>query len=80
MLTTPQSEMSEEDRYNVNAMNTDLDGANSLPSIADFGPSPGDKGFDISHEEGDHEVFEDLAEGVAGLTGLSVTLPAEQVM
>jgi len=61
-------------------MDTDLDSANSPPSIADFGPSPGDEGFDISHEGGDHEVFEDLAEGVAGLTGLSVTLPVEQVM
>jgi hypothetical protein len=30
---------------------------------------PGDEGFDISHEGGEFEVFEDLAEGLAGLNG-----------
>lgn len=70
--------MSEDNRHNIHAMDTDFNEADSLPTSADLGPCPGDEGHDISHEGGDYEVFEGLAEGVANLTGLLVTLFAER--
>ena len=38
-------------------------------SEQELGLPPGEEGFDISHEGGEYEVFEELAEGVANLTG-----------
>ncbi|KAF8883571.1 hypothetical protein BD779DRAFT_1417169, partial [Infundibulicybe gibba] len=32
-------------------------------------PPPGDEGFDISHEGGEHEVFEELAEEINFMSG-----------
>jgi len=43
-------------------MDTDL-GTTSFSEV-EMGPPPGDEGFDISHK-----VFEDLAQGIAALTG-----------
>jgi len=48
-------------------LTVDADVFNTVP--------PGDEGFDISHEGGEFEVFNDLAEGIAGLTGLCVLYP-----
>ena len=49
-------------------MDIDLGDATSFSEV-ELGPSPGDEGFDMSHEGGEHEVFEDLAQGIADLTG-----------
>jgi hypothetical protein len=39
-----------------------------MATIYDTVP-PGDEGFDISHEGGEFEVYEDLVQGIANLTG-----------
>ena len=49
-------------------MDIDLGNATSFSEV-ELGPSPGDEGFDVSHEGGEHEVFEDLAQEIADLTG-----------
>ena len=49
-------------------MDVDLGNAMGSSDI-ELDPPPGDEGFDISHEGGEHEVFEDLAQGIADLTG-----------
>jgi len=62
------SGLSQEDRDAV--MDMDLEaGLAGDTDVFDTVP-PGDEGFDISHEGGEFEVFDDLAEGIAGLTGL----------
>jgi len=68
-FTNSPSELSQEDRAAVEAMDIDL-------GIMECGTSSvwetvalGDEGFDISHEGGEYEVFEELAEGVAGIAG-----------
>jgi len=48
-------------------MDTDLSTTSFLE--VKMGLPPGDEGFDISHKEGEHKVFEDLAQGIANLTG-----------
>jgi hypothetical protein len=35
-----------------------------------FMPAPGDEGFGISHAGGEYEVFEGLADDIAGWTGM----------
>jgi hypothetical protein len=65
---TSHVELSQDDRNNVAAMDIDLGDAISFSEVQ-LGPPPGDEGFDISHEGGEHEVFEDLAQGIADLTG-----------
>ena len=49
-------------------MDIDLGNATSFLEV-ELGPSPRDEGFDISHEGGEHEVFEDLGQGIVDLTG-----------
>jgi len=38
-------------------------------SECEIGLPPGDEGFNISYEGREHEVFEELAQGIANLTG-----------
>jgi len=52
----------------VAAMDRDFGDMDSF-SEHEIDPPPGDEGFDISHEGGEHEVFEELAQGIANLTG-----------
>ena len=61
-------ELSQDDCNNVAEMDIDLDDATSFLEVK-LDPPPGDEGFDISHEGGEDEVFEDLAHGIADLNG-----------
>ena len=62
------TELSQDDRDNVATMDRDLGDVDGFYD-GELGPPPGDEGFDISHEGGEHEVFEELAQEVANLTG-----------
>ncbi|KAH7922383.1 hypothetical protein BV22DRAFT_1048944 [Leucogyrophana mollusca] len=60
-------ELSAEDRENIEMMfaSHGMDDSNILSTAP-----PGDEGLDISHEGGEHEVFEELAQQMADLSGL----------
>ena len=49
-------------------MNIDLGNTTSFLEVK-LGPSSRDEGFDMSHEGGEHKVFENLAQGIVDLTG-----------
>jgi hypothetical protein len=59
--------MSAEDRAAVETMLVDVDiDIESIPYTA----PPGEEGADFSHEGGEYEVFEGLAQQMADLSGL----------
>jgi len=63
------SGLDQEDREAVEQMDLDAGfGADDVNAVCHTAP-PGEEGFDISHEGGEFEVFEDL---VAGLTQSNV--------
>jgi len=62
------AELSQDDQDNVAAMDRASRDVDSF-SEHEIGPPPGDEVFDISHEDGEHEVFEELAQEIANLTG-----------
>lgn len=64
-------EMTYTEREMVSEMDNDCDmgGSTEDPAIFSTLP-PGDEGFDISHEGGEHEVFEELSHDLAEITGL----------
>jgi len=68
LVTHSPAELSQDDQDNVAAMDRDFGDMDSF-SECEIGPPPGDEGFDISHEGGEHEVFEELAQEIANLTG-----------
>lgn len=62
-------ELSQDDRDAVEQM--DIDAGHSgedVFAISHIAP-PGEEGLDISHEGGEHKVFEDLVETLAQSTG-----------
>ena len=61
------AELSQDDWNNVAAMDRDFGDMDSF-SEWELDPPPGDEGFDISHEGGEYEVFEELAQDIANLT------------
>jgi hypothetical protein len=42
--------------------------ADDVTAVSHTAP-PGEEGFDISHEGGEHEVFDDLVDGLAQSNG-----------
>jgi len=62
------AELLQDDEDNVAAMDRNSRDMDSF-SEHEIGPPPGDEGFNISHEGGEHEVFEELAQEIANLTG-----------
>ena len=66
----PLSGLDQEDREAVGQMDLDAGfGADDVDAVGYTAP-PGEEGFDISHEGGEFEVFEDLAMGLAEASGL----------
>lgn len=63
--------LSQEDRNAVEQMDVDSGIGEADILAASSYPPPGDEGFDISHEGGEHEVFEQLAQGISNSTGRS---------
>ena len=64
--------MSEADREAVAQMDVDdaLPSAGTVEYKAAFNSiPPGDEGYDLSHEGGEHEVFEGFAEDLSRWTG-----------
>lgn len=57
--------LSQEDREAVQRMDLDADYASDDVDAVSYTAPPGEEGFDISHEGGEFEVFEDLATGPA---------------
>ena len=63
------TELTQEDRDAVEQMDVDADGiTDDVEAVAAMVP-PGEEGFDISHEGGEYEVFEDIVEGLAQSSG-----------
>ena len=65
MLIGTRLGLDQEDRDAVQQMDLDAGiGADDVDAISHTAP-PGEEGFDISHEGGEFEVFEDLVAGLA---------------
>jgi hypothetical protein len=63
------AELTQEDRDAVEHMDIDADHtADDVEAVSGMVP-PGEEGFDISHEGGEYEVFDDLVEGLAQASG-----------
>src|SRR2546425_6623987 len=62
--------MSYEDQEAVHQMDQDLDIV--MDDFPDDTP-PGDEGFDISHASGEHEVFEEFAQGLQDGMGMYIS-------
>jgi len=62
------AELLQDDQDNVAAMDRDSGDMDSF-SEHEICPPPGDEGFNISHKGGEHEIFEELAQEIANLTG-----------
>jgi hypothetical protein len=60
--------LSQEDRDAVERMDLDAGLAEDVAAVSHTAP-PGDEGYDISHEGGEHEVFDDLVDGLAQCNG-----------
>jgi hypothetical protein len=69
-LTYAPKGLNQEDRDAVQQMDLDTGFStnNDVDAISRTAP-PGEEGFDISHEGGEFEVFEDLAAGLAAANG-----------
>ena len=64
-----QPGLNQEDRDAVQQMDLDTNyGTDNVDAVSYTAP-PGEEGFDISHEGGEFEVFEDVAAGLAELSG-----------
>ena len=63
-------EMTYTEREVVSEMDNDynMDGSPEDPTVFSTLP-PGDEGFDISHEGGEHEVFEEFSHDLEKITG-----------
>jgi hypothetical protein len=62
--------LSQEDRDAVQMMDVDAGVMDSEDVLVYNTIAPGDEGFDISHEGGEYEVYEDFADGITKLNGL----------
>jgi hypothetical protein len=63
------AELSQEDCDAVECMDLDMGHlADDVAAVSHTAP-PGEEGFDISHEGGEHEVFDDLVDGLAQSNG-----------
>jgi hypothetical protein len=69
-LTHASKGLSQEDRNAVQQMDLDAGfGTNDDVDAISHTVPPGEEGFDISHEGGEFEVFEDLVAGLAAANG-----------
>jgi hypothetical protein len=67
--TSRSAELSQEDREAVERMDLDAGHlADDVTAVSHMAP-PGEEGFDISHEGGEYEVFDDLVDGLAQCNG-----------
>jgi hypothetical protein len=63
------AELSQEDRDAVEHMDLDMGClADDVTAVSHTAP-PGEEGFDISHKGGEHEVFDDLVDGLTQSNG-----------
>ena len=69
-LTHAPKGLNQEDRNAIQQMDLDAGfGTNGDVDAIFHTAPPGEEGFDISHEGGEFEVFEDLAAGLAAANG-----------
>ena len=63
------AEISQEDCDTIKHMNLDMGHlADDVAAVSHMAP-PKEEGFDISHEGGEHELFDDLMDGLAQSNG-----------
>lgn len=64
-LTSHTTGYSQIDRDAVEQMGIDANQSDNDVADVSYAPPPGEEGFDISHEGGEFEVFDELARGLA---------------
>lgn len=67
----------ESDQNIIHAMDIDYDSNPDTNIEGTTNVVPGDEGFDISHEGGEFEVFNDLVEGIQEINGLYVVFTCD---
>jgi hypothetical protein len=63
------AELFQEDRDTVERMDLDMGCLTDDVTVVSHTAPPGEEGFDISHKGGEHEVFDNLVDGLAQSNG-----------